>query len=355
MAHKLNHSILYVTLIGIFATSFISCSDDDVPPVDLRTLCQLIPSKQVKLTMNGEVINDAGDVAFTFPDLQLPEQEVFESKMLMEVFPLWPNSSLPSSLKNTYFDIDATSSPDRIIFTGKVQDVALYDLNVEGCYENDTLKLNLNYQAGATDLIGNTYDIQLNTDALVFQLGIKYEVVDWNGEQIPTEEFIRESLKPIFSHFVEKTGYDAVRITFMEDGTMKLSFRDSQNKTFVPASGHYAYRFHDYSFGYFEVGQEEALLFSKAFLPYSSSLPNGLFWFTNRNNAFIPVYYQSYTGGNLLMTLYSKGYSVFQRFLSEWTMNISDDSEEVRRMRKVSSLFYDENVKGLIMVNLEKQ
>lgn len=354
MAHKLNNNILYIVLFGIFATIFVSCSDDDVPSVDLRNLCQSIPSKQVKLTMNGEVIDYAGDVAFAFPDLQLPEEEVFESKMLMEILPLWPNGSLSSPLKNTYFDINATSSPDRIIFTGKVQDNALYHLNVEGCYENDTLKLNLNYQAGVTELIGNTYNLELNADALILQLGIRHETVDWNGEQIPTEAFIRESLKPIFNRFVEKTGYDAAQITFMEDGTMKLSFRDAQNKTFVPASGHYAYRFHDSSFGCFEVGQEEALLFSKAFLPYSSSLPNGLFWYTNRNNAFIPVYYQSYED-ELFMTLHLKDSSILQRFLSEWTMNISDDSEEVRRLRKVNSLFYDESVKGLIMVNMKKQ
>lgn len=59
-----------------------------------------------------------------------------------------------------------------------------------------------------------------------------HETVDWTGEQIPTREFIRESLNPIFNRFVEKTGYDAARITFMEDGAMKLSFRDSQKEDF---------------------------------------------------------------------------------------------------------------------------
>lgn len=353
MTHKLNFSTLYIVLFSVFAITFVSCSEDDAPPVDLRNLCQSIPSKQVKLTMNGEVIDDAGDVAFAFPDLQLPEEEVFESKMLMEIISLWPTCRLSSPLTNTYFDIDATSSPDRIIFTGKARDIALYTLTVEGCYENDTLKMNLNYQSGIKDLIGNTYDLELNADALILPLGIRQSTVDWNGKQIPTEEFIRESLKPIFNRFVEQTGYDAARLTFMEDGTMKLSFRNA-GKTFIPVSGHYAYRFHASNLGCFEVGQEEALLFSKAFLPYSSFLPNGLFWYTNRNNAFIPVYYQSYDD-YLLMTLHLEDYSTFQRFLSEWTMNISDDSEEVRRLRKVSSLLYDESVRGLIMVQLKKQ
>lgn len=352
MKHSFNYRLFYALLLGLFVTTFISCSDDDEPSIDLRTLCQQIPSDKIKMTLNGETIEEPGDVAFAFPNQQSPEEEIFESKMLIEMTSLWPNNDKSNLAKNFYFEVDAQSSPNKIVFTGSIQkqEQYKYELDLEGYYENNELVLNMNYRSKDTNLIGNTYELEINVDA--FNLGdimIKTETVEWNGEQVPITEFLHESLKPIFGHYVEKTGNDAVRVTFSEDGSMGISFRDSRTHTFSPVSGHYAYRLNG-SAGWLEAGQEEAVNFCKDFLPYSFPLPNGLFWATQRNKAFIPIYYR--TGSDkLLMTLHINGDNdndLILYFLNEWTCNVSDDSEPTMRLHKVRSLFHNKSISGLI-------
>lgn len=357
MTQRLNFRIFYVIAICVFANAFMACdNDDDVPSIDLRELCQVFPSKQVMLTLNGEVIDEAGDVGIVFPDLQVPEGEVFESEMLLEMLSLWPDCSILQPFPHHYFEIDVVSSPDKVTFTGEVRGASLYNLSIEGCFENDVLKLDLTYKAGRTELIGNTYELPLDVDALDFRwLSAKKDAVEWNGEMVPVEDFVRQAFKPIFSGFVENTGYDAVRFTFLEDGSMEMSYHDSQRNTYIPAFGHYAYRFHDYNFGCFEMGEEEAAAFSDALFPYTSSIPNGLFWFTARRKAFIPVCYQRDREDNLFMALRLKDNSTLARFLSEWTMDISDSSEEVQRMREVSNMLYREEMSDLIMIRAERQ
>lgn len=355
MKHPSIHRLFYALLLGLCVTTFLSCSDDE-PSIDLRTICRLIPGEKIKMTLNGETIGQPGDAAFAFPDLQLPEKETFESKMLLEMISLWPAHEASALGENFYFEVDAQSTPDRIAFAGRITEEKPYDLEVEGCYENDELTLNLSYRSGAKNLTGHTYELEMNADAFILDfIYFQQDNVEWNGERVPIREFLRESLKPIFSQYVNRTGNDAARITFLEDGGLEVSFRDSRAHTFTPAPGHYAHRFNG-AVGWLETGQEEASGFCGDFMPLSVSqmLPNGLFWCTKRDKAYIPVRYQE-RGDEMWMTLYLEGADYIpSRFIADWTADISDESDAMMRLREIRSLLSYKHTGGYIWVKWKK-
>lgn len=355
MKHPLNPRLFYALLWGLCVTTLLSCSDDE-PSIDLRTICRLIPGEKVKMTLNGEAIGQPGDVAFAFPDLQLPEKETFESKMLLEMISLWPGHKASTLGENFYLEVDAQSTPDRILFAGKAMEGKPYDLEVEGHYENDELTLNLSYRSGAKRLTGHTYELEMNADAFILDfIHSQQNDIEWNGERVPIKEFLRESLKPIFSQYVSRTGNDAARITFLEEGGMELSFRDSRTHTFTPAPGHYAHRFNGVV-GWLEAGQDEAFDFCKDFMPLSVSqmLPNGLFWCTKRDKAYIPIYYQE-REDEMWMTLYLEGADyILSRFIADWTADISDESDATMRLRAIHSLLSGKYIGSSIWVNWKK-
>lgn len=355
MEHKLNLRFFYALLFGLFAATFVSCSDDDEPSIDLRNLCQSIPDDKVTIYLNGEVVEQPGKAIFAFPDSQSPEEEVFESEMLLETEGLWPGNSYGKIAETFIFKVDAKSSPNRIEFNGKVQRPELhdYDLDLEGYYENEELVLNLNYRSRTTALTGNTYELDMTADDLLLFDGAAPASIEWNGEQIPTKDFLHESLRHMFNYYVDQAGNDAARITFLEDGSMEVSLRDARTHTFAPAFEDCAYRF-DRGLGWLECKQEDANNFSKDFMPFPWETPNGLFFCTRKDKAYIPVRYQ--TNGDILwMALHlNEADSIVAILLNYWTASVTDNSDETNRLREISNLLYARKITGFIWLNWKK-
>ncbi len=298
----------------------------------VKTICKTFESDQVELTLNGEVVDPAKVATIAFPEGESPMNGLSESKMLLELPALWPATDVGNEFPNLLFDIDVTSSPDNVTFTGESRDT-WYKVSASGHYQNDVLKLDLTYTPkmnwNAVTTPELTYELEFNKDAIDLSLATMSTMIEWNGEMVQREEFMRESLAMIFDDLIEKTGKDAVRFTFLKDGSMNVSFRNSQDGTFVPAPGHYAYRFDYANAGFFELGYDEALAFSKVFLP-QSRMPNALFYRVVRDKAFIPVFFQE-AGDYLFLALYYTYNVTNTLFLLEWKHNREYLSEIYKR------------------------
>ena len=85
----------------------------------LKSICKIYNHEKVILVFNGDTLVPSVNLAISFPGEILPEEDVYEGKMMMETTALWPDKGyLFEKPSNLLFDLDVVSSPEQVTFTG---------------------------------------------------------------------------------------------------------------------------------------------------------------------------------------------------------------------------------------------
>ena len=377
---KTRLSFLFLLAISCTLGLFISCNNEDpIPPIELKTICKEYKYDKVFLVLNGDTLSPSVDMSLYFPDGQLPEVDTYESRMVLETTPPWlgadGNLYEQSNLK---FEVDASSSAEEIAFSGKTIEDFLYSMEIKGTIRNDSVWMDMTYRTTEyNDLRDKTFELLMSGDS--YFLGylnenVKYQdTVVWNGVTYPTEDFVRESLDNIYKEYVAKTGIDAYRLTFREDGRMEVKARNAQTGIYTPVDGYYAYRFHKgygtWGGGVFEVGMEEAKKFYMDFVDDLDfpHFPNHLFQSYIRERAYVPIslrsFYHTLSENEYEERLYlelvgfddhGKGWWNFSYFLSEYTKYVNDFSDRTKRLRKISDLLWNKKIADEFMFYMKE-
>ena len=377
---KTRLSFLFLLAISCTLGLFTSCNNEDpIPPIELKTICKEYKYDKVFLVLNGDTLSPSVDMSLYFPDGQLPEVDTYESRMVLETTPPWlgadGNLYEQSNLK---FEVDASSSAEEIAFSGKTIEDFLYSMEIKGTIRNDSVWMDMTYRTTEyNDLRDKTFELLMSGDS--YFLGylnenVKYQdTVVWNGVTYPTEDFVRESLDNIYKEYVAKTGIDAYRLTFREDGRMEVKARNAQTGIYTPVDGYYAYRFHKgygtWGGGVFEVGMEEANKFYMDFIDEfgDSYFPNHLFQTYIREKAYVPIslrsFYHTLSENEYEERLYlelvgfddhGKGWWNFSYFLSEYTKFVNDFSDRTKRLRKISDLLWNKKIADEFMFYMKE-
>ena len=377
---KTRLSFLFLLAISCTLGLFTSCNNEDpIPPIELKTICKEYKYDKVFLVLNGDTLSPSVDMSLYFPDGQLPEVDTYESRMVLETTPPWlgadGNLYEQSNLK---FEVDASSSAEEIAFSGKTIEDFLYSMEIKGTIRNDSVWMDMTYRTTEyNDLRDKTFELLMSGDS--YFLGylnenVKYQdTVVWNGVTYPTEDFVRESLDNIYKEYVAKTGIDAYRLTFREDGRMEVKARNAQTGIYTPVDGYYAYRFHkgygSWGGGVFEVGMEEANKFYLDFIDEfgDSYFPNHLFQTYIRERAYVPIslrsFYHTLSENEYEERLYlelvgfddhGKGWWNFSYFLSEYTKFVNDFSDRTKRLRKISDLLWNKKIADEFMFYMKE-
>ena len=377
---KTRLSFLFLLAISCTLGLFTSCNNDDpIPPIELKTICKEYKYDKVFLVLNGDTLSPSVDMSLYFPDGQLPEVDTYESRMVLETTPPWlgadGNLYEQSNLK---FEVDASSSAEEIAFSGKTIEDFLYSMEIKGTIRNDSVWMDMTYRTTKyNDLRDKTFELLMSGDS--YFLGylnenVKYQdTVVWNGVTYPTEDFVRESLDNIYKEYVAKTGIDAYRLTFREDGRIEVEARNVQTGNYIPVDGYFAYRFHkgygSWGGGVFEVGMEEANKFYLDFIDGlgDSHFPNHLFQTYIRQRAYVPIslrsFYHTLSENEYEERLYlelvgfddhGKGWWNFSYFLSEYTKFVNDFSDRTKRLRKISDLLWNKKIADEFMFYMKE-
>lgn len=360
---KTRLSFLFLWTVSCIFGVLTSCNNEDpVPPIELKTICKEYEYEKVFLILNGDTVNPSVYIAIYFPDGQLPETDTYESRMVLETTPLWVGADgFLEKQSNLKFDINTSSSTEEVTFYGKTnENHSFYYMEVEGTLRNDSVWLDMTYHAKLNVVKGKTFELQMNADSYMLERldeNVKsQDTVVWNNVIYSTVDFVRESLDNIYKEYVAKTGIDAYRLTFREDGRIDVMAHSVQTDAYTSVEGYFAYRFHKGNGGgVFEIGREEAHQFYLDFMdelgnPY---FPNQLFRTFFRERAYVPISLRSfyYTLSKdkfeerLYLELegyedYGKDWWNFSYFLNEYTKYLDDFSDRTERLRKINDLLY---------------
>lgn len=357
---------LYLMLSCFVATcaTFVSCSNEElITPVELKTVCKQYKHDKIFLVLNGDTLHPSVDAVVNFPDGNLPELDIYESKMVLETTPPWLGADGNLwEVPNLKFDVDVSSSSEEVSFVGTTSAYA-YLVDVKGIIRNDSVWMDMTYQTKNNKLEGKTFELEMSADSYLLKMlksNVTYQdTVVWNGTTYSTADFVRESLDVVFQDYVAKTGIDAYRMTFDNDGKIELKARNAENGLYTSVDGHLAYRFHKgyegWGGGVFEVGMEQAKDFYFNFvddLNNNPHFPNQLFQTYMRDRAYIPIslreIYYTIDEDNVEERLYLElvafddngngtWYS-FAYFLSDMTKLVTDYSDKTMRLRKIMRL-----------------
>lgn len=370
MKTKLSNSFFWLYILTI--VSFSSCNNEDpAPPINLHTITNKVyTADKVFLTLNGDTFNSGIDLTFSYTGDELQMGEVCESRMLLETAPPWAGADGNLyEVANVKFDVNVSSSPKEVSFTGQTRnDAVYYEMDVQGTIRNDSVWLDMSYRTMNNNMKDKTFELQMSADSYLLDFlreNVKdyQDTVIWEGTTYQTVDFIRESLAPIFNEYVQKTGIDAYRLTFLEDGRIDVMARQANNGTYIPIEGDFAYRFHK-GYGYggggvFEIGTDEAQQFCSDF-QNDNGLPNFLFHTVDwaKKKAYIPVELKiaRYRVGDwddieerLTLELvgyrdYSAQWYNYSYFLNAFTKYGDDFSDKTMRLRKISSMVWGKRV-----------
>ena len=194
---KKRYSILFLWSICCTFGLFTSCNNEEpVPPIELKNICKEYNNEKVFLVLNGDTLSPSVDMTINFLDDQLPEANTYESKMKLETTPPWvgADGNLYEQ-RNLTFEVDAVSSSEEIVFSGKTMDNISYSMEVKGTIRNDSVWLDMDYQTKYNTVKGKTFELQMSAESYkldLLNMGVKYQdTVIWNGVTYSTIDFVR--------------------------------------------------------------------------------------------------------------------------------------------------------------------
>lgn len=272
----------------LFATSifsaalFCACSSEE--PIPFENMDTRFEGYGIKLTFNEveeddavvEVKTDEDKPATIVCGSEIQSKVTFLQKayVLVENDPGFPTSLSHSANympTNLVIESKATTYSDRILLSGEKtvyergNDIVRYSL--EGQYSKDKstpLDINVRREVYKEGLTGKTFEIRFDNQAIEPScLWFVDEILPNTGLK-PTE-LLPQFCDLISSNFVEKSGFDALRFTFCENGDIEVYAHDVNTGTYVlqdecrssyqPSSGSRVFIFQDSNWAQSLLGQ----------------------------------------------------------------------------------------------------
>lgn len=344
-----------------------SCSDDEAPPIDLTTISKVYRGDELKIFFNGvEYSSEGEEAALALPSLVGMDDpnEVWEGegeKILLEILPLWPEiyyDSNGNQWENITFEVDAISTADEVRFTGSYSDAPRYYLlEVEGTVRDEVMTIHLTYTEQVRDITGNTFVFHFNEASLDFnKLRPKNPTVEFGGQQIPAEDFIRDALTPVLKVIRESLGGD-LQVEFLPDGSTNVSVLPTDGGPATAVPGWHGYRIHDSQYGYLCSDYEGALWFTER-LENVSEYPYGELysWSARDTTFFLAVYYQINYDSDLWLALKDLYWYSLRDFLYSWQTAIGNKTlseTELEKVEKVITMISADDI-DMVFIRGEK-
>ena len=319
-----------------------SCSEDEAPPIDLTTISKEYQEDALKIFFNGVEYSREGEVvALVLPSMIGVDSsdEIWQGKgekMLLEILPFWPEINNDNQWNSVIFEVDAISTPDEVRFTGSYSDAPdYYLLKVEGIVRDEVMTIHLTYTEQVNRITGNTYVFRFDESSLDFmRLYPKYPTVEFDGQQIPTEDFIRDALTPVLEVIRESLHGD-LQVEFLPDGSTNVSVlsTDEGSATIIP--GWHGYRIHSNQYGFLCSDYEGASWFSKRLVDRDEPYVGGLYTMWIDTLYFFGVYYDMNDDSDLLLALEDLYWNDLHTFLYSWQTHIGDKTLSETELEKV--------------------
>ena len=336
-----------------------SCSEDEAPPIDLTTISKVYRGDELKIFFNGmEYSSEDEAVALTVPSLVGRDNpdEVWQGdgeKMLLQILPLWPEVRYDEEAdwKAIIFDIDAVATSNEVHLSGSFSDAPYYLLELEGIVRDGVLTVHLTYTEHVDRVTGNMFVFHFDTTSLDFSmLNPRISVVEYNGEQIPTETFIRETLAPLLSVMRERVGGD-LQVEFLPDGSSNVSVLSPNDGTVKPVPGWHGYRMHEGEYGYFCSDLEGGSWITERLLRTEYPCGSDLYCWAYRNLFFISISYQINYDSDLLISLENPYNYNLDWLLSASAVLLRHDlsDEEIEKCEMLALMIQDDTLKRIFI------
>lgn len=230
----------------------ISCNNEVPPNINLEELCGTYTGDTRIVRLNGEeFLTDISPVKVLF---NIPEN----GEGIMEFSHLWPKPQTLTPFDSRHIEIQTATTPTEVILKGNYSDLPYYTMGVEGKWIEGILEVDLNYKSTDERLVGNTFIVRMNEDALDFsRLYPSSSTVEFDGQQIPIEDFVRNAMSPIFRALSKNLGAE-IKFVMKEDGSMEISTNKIGSNNFTNIPGKHRHWLHSDNHGYFEADYEGA-------------------------------------------------------------------------------------------------
>lgn len=355
---------LIVACICLFL--FSSCSTDEVVvPIELESISKLYKGDELRIFLNGEEYSSPNEeVRLALPSLvskDMKNEDVsVGEKMLMELLPIWPNirdfSISSNEFENILVEVETVSTPEEVCLKGSYTDaMQYYTLDVEGYCRDGILTLYLNYTTKISYITGNAFTFDFSKESIdLSHLKPKIENVEYDGQLIPVEEFVRNAMAPVFETIGRRLG-GSLRIEFLSDGSTNVSIKMQGEDTYTPVIGKHGYCFHRSCWGYLFADTEGASWMNELVTGTSLWGVSPLYGWRARDKYFISVYYSLNGDLDLLMTLETPEMFQFRFFLAPWIdrfgtyidnypFNTELSKEETFKSVHVINMMYDKQI-----------
>ena len=204
----------------------------------------------------------------------------------------------------------------------------------------------------------------MNENALDFsRLYPSSNTVEFDGEQIPIEDFVKEAMSPIFRALSKNLGAE-IKLVMKEDGSMDISAKKEGSNSFTNIPGEHRHWLHSENHGYFEADYEGASWLHKILQEneYTNIALSGTFETATREYSqnFAPILYY-FDDGDLVYSNQNWDGWLFEKFLNLWSSSSRMETtgtygltiEEQKKIRFLVSLLDD--IQGSIYIRAEKQ
>ncbi|WP_455588510.1 hypothetical protein [Bacteroides rodentium] len=345
---------------------FSSCEDDPAPPIDLADISGVYKGDELRIFLNGEEYSSPDEeVGLALPSMVSGDTKGGDvssgEKMLLQLLPLWPNFRVypvVDEFKLILMEVEAVSTTEEVNLRGSYTDASQYVLEVEGCYRDGVLMLNLTYTTNVQDITGNAFVFDFTEEAIdLSQLNPTITSVEYDGEQIPVYDFVRDAMMPVVALISERLG-GSLRIEFLPDGSANVGIKKRSGNSFFPIIGKHGYRFHYPNWGYLFSDTEGATWVAEAVEAYQLRNVSPLYGWHARDKYFISVFYGQTRDSDLLLTVESPTMCRFRKFLSPWLDYFGNGNglsvEETKRCRMVSSMIYNKQIELICLRGIKQ-
>lgn len=354
--------VMCIVLLPLFLLLY-GCSEDEAPPIDLATVSKEYRGDALRTFFNGvEYTREGEAVALFLPSLVGKDDpdEIWQGegeKMLLQILPLWPEIDYDSNgnqWKNITFEVDAISTADEVRFTGSYSDAPdYYLLEIEGAVRDEVMTVHLTYTEQVRDITGNTFVFRLDESSLDFQmLNPQNSTVEFDNQQMPTEDFVHDALTPVLKVIRESLGGD-LQVEFLSDGSTSVSVLPTDGSPATAIPGWHGYRIHSNQYGYLCSDYEGASWLVKRLEDRDYPNVNGLYTMSvNKAFYFFGVYYDMNDDSDLLIALEDLYWNNLRTFLYPWQTHIGDKTlseTELEKLKIVIAMISREDIDKVLI------
>lgn len=244
----------------ICSCTFISCSDTENVNADMDKIINDYIYRTVEITIDGEKAELPGWALSI-------SNTVSDEDQKNSIFGIKFNHGYNIAGRFPAFRVSASLSGSDVIFSGDDYfNTPEYQMSVKGKLiqkdsATDIWQLDIRRTAlDKTPLVGNTFLMKLDADAVTLDDFSDKTPFDIDGEEISAMDYIRQYPLPFYFNCLHETlGCTALKLTFWEDNQVTIEGMNEQTGESVPFEGEYRYFLKDSKTGYIEMSLDSEL------------------------------------------------------------------------------------------------